>query len=381
MSNELPFFFPPTYQSARSAFLAACQSAGATLCRIDVKPRAAHSGVALTTDVMWLGDEYAQNVVVACSGTHGVEGPFGSACQVAFLRQLNQATTLRSGEAILFVHAVNPWGFENTHYNDEHNHNLNECFEVGEDEASQMPECLSQLFNKPFSTSDDFWEAISEEKGAQGRSDWSEFFEANKFRKRQKSHEFAPSAVSPKSDVLRRLNAICEWRLKGRDRLVIVDFHAGEGKTLSAIEHHIQHPSGSPQGDLARNHFAKPLQKNLRVWDPNIDQDGRRVARSLRHYLGKVAQPKEGFVAVIAEMSTESSKQGLELICKRIWTQNMLNRANNSLEGSDIEEVKRKLRERFCPSSELWQRAAVVSGLRSLNAAFACLRDSSWKDG
>lgn len=64
----------------------------------------------LSTDTAYLGPADAQTLVVIASGTHGVEGYAGAACQFRFM-QGYAARHASDGLAYLLVHAVNPWGF------------------------------------------------------------------------------------------------------------------------------------------------------------------------------------------------------------------------------------------------------------------------------
>ena len=69
--------FSATYHDARSAFLDAAAEAGAQLEHHQC-PAQGPQGEALYTDTAWLGDRAASKVLMVLSGTHGVEGYFGS---------------------------------------------------------------------------------------------------------------------------------------------------------------------------------------------------------------------------------------------------------------------------------------------------------------
>jgi Protein of unknown function (DUF2817) len=97
--------FTTDYFSARSAFVAAAQAAGANLERYDC-PMPGPGGQTVSMDVAYIGDTCADKLLVVTSGVHGVEGFAGSAIQIDAL--LNQPRP--SDVALLFVHAVNPWG-------------------------------------------------------------------------------------------------------------------------------------------------------------------------------------------------------------------------------------------------------------------------------
>jgi hypothetical protein len=101
----------------------------------------------------------------------------------------------------------------------------------------------------------------------------------------------------------------------------------------------------------------------------------------LRHFIGHQAAPSEGYLAVIAEMATESDKRGLELISRRIWIENMRKYYPGSVTDSDIKEVKSLLKERFSPRSRSWRQKAIEEGLRSLQSGLEGLQDPAWRDG
>jgi len=114
------------YRSAREAFLAAAQARGARLDAI-AHPQPGLQGEALAMDLAWIGPADAARVVLSLSGTHGVEGLHGSACQLAALTR-PEADPLPPDTAIAFVHAVNPWGFSWQRRVDHENIDVNRNF-------------------------------------------------------------------------------------------------------------------------------------------------------------------------------------------------------------------------------------------------------------
>ncbi|BBU31125.1 hypothetical protein BTHE68_48590 [Burkholderia sp. THE68] len=106
MTIEFPV--EPRYASQRERFLQAATAAGAAVVSYE-HPLRAPAGETLATDVAWLGPSDARRVLVAISGTHGVEGYYGSACQTAWLRELG-TRALPAGVAVMMVHLINPWG-------------------------------------------------------------------------------------------------------------------------------------------------------------------------------------------------------------------------------------------------------------------------------
>lgn len=121
--------FAADYRAARELFLFAAKERGATL-QSHVHPdHRGAQGEALAMDVAWVGDPSAENLVVVTSGVHGVEGFCGSGCQVALLRdEAFMERRHKSGVAMLFIHAVNPWGFSHLRRVNEDNIDLNRNF-------------------------------------------------------------------------------------------------------------------------------------------------------------------------------------------------------------------------------------------------------------
>lgn len=101
--------FSATYAEARDAFVAAAKAAGASLTAY-AHPEQGPDGGRLATDCAWIGPEDAASVLLLVSGTHGVEGYCGSGAQIDWLRR-GEAAQLRPDQAVLLVHALNPYGF------------------------------------------------------------------------------------------------------------------------------------------------------------------------------------------------------------------------------------------------------------------------------
>ena len=114
-----------SYADARAAFLDAAATAGA---RIESFPHPSTglTGEELYVDVAEVGPADADGVVIVVSGTHGVEGYLGSALQRHHLETYD--TEREHGPAIVFVHALNPYGFSWVRRVNEDNVDLNRNF-------------------------------------------------------------------------------------------------------------------------------------------------------------------------------------------------------------------------------------------------------------
>ena len=124
--NFSPDYFASDYDAARGKFLRAAAAAGA---RVETyrNPTAGPEEEALFTDTAWIGPAQAERVLVAISGTHGVEGFCGSGVQVGWLES-GLAKDMPAGTAMLMIHAINPSGFAWLRRVTEDNVDLNRNF-------------------------------------------------------------------------------------------------------------------------------------------------------------------------------------------------------------------------------------------------------------
>lgn len=120
--------FSSSYAEARTKFLAAAASAKLPV-TTHIHPRLGRDGETLAMDVVLDGASNARHLLIVSSACHGVEGYCGSGVQVAALRdEAWRAQARGQGAAVLYVHALNPFGFSHwrraTHENVDLNRNF-----------------------------------------------------------------------------------------------------------------------------------------------------------------------------------------------------------------------------------------------------------------
>lgn len=119
--------FSATYREARQKFLKAARCVGATV-ESHCHPHShGPEGEELAVDVAMLGDANSGRVLAIVSGTHGVEGYAGSACQCSLLES-NLMPELAAVSCLVLVHAINPYGFAYLRRTNEENVDLNRNF-------------------------------------------------------------------------------------------------------------------------------------------------------------------------------------------------------------------------------------------------------------
>ncbi|MDB5913718.1 MAG: hypothetical protein JWP22_2393 [Ramlibacter sp.] len=120
--------FSHSYAEARRKFLQAAADAGLQV-ESKTHPLPGRHGEALAMDVARAGDASAARVLVVSSGCHGVEGYCGSGVQVTALRDAAfRARAAAQGVAVLYIHALNPYGFSHIRRTTHENVDLNRNF-------------------------------------------------------------------------------------------------------------------------------------------------------------------------------------------------------------------------------------------------------------
>lgn len=126
---ELNSAFSSDYASARSKFLAA---AGAASLQVHsyAHPLPGRDGEALAMDVVVDGLANAERLFIVSSACHGVEGYCGSGVQVhALHNDAWRARACEAGVAVLYIHALNPYGFSHLRRATHENVDLNRNFQ------------------------------------------------------------------------------------------------------------------------------------------------------------------------------------------------------------------------------------------------------------
>lgn len=124
MKVDMPAL-PADYRSARAAFLAAARDAGAEVWE-HMHPLPGPDLGPLAISTAHINPDAPRQLMVV-SGTHGVEGFAGSACQTAMLRS-PMARNVPNSVGMFLVHALNPYGFAHVRRVNEDNVDLNRNF-------------------------------------------------------------------------------------------------------------------------------------------------------------------------------------------------------------------------------------------------------------
>ena len=120
--------FSSSYAQARQKFLLAADAAGLSV-ESHIHPLKGKDGEELAMDVVREGPADAKQLLVLSSACHGVEGYCGSGVQIHALHDTAWRQEAREkGVAVLYVHALNPYGFSHLRRVTQENVDLNRNF-------------------------------------------------------------------------------------------------------------------------------------------------------------------------------------------------------------------------------------------------------------
>jgi hypothetical protein len=121
--------FSSSYAQARAKFLDAASQAGLAVASYP-HPLPGRDGEVLALDVVRDGAADADKLLIVSSACHGVEGYCGSGVQVFALHdEAFRAHCAAAGVAVLYLHAINPFGFSHTRRVTHENVDLNRNFQ------------------------------------------------------------------------------------------------------------------------------------------------------------------------------------------------------------------------------------------------------------
>ncbi len=256
-AHESLRFFPESYRNARENWKAASH----TVCSNNAVSATAwtytHSDTGpdnetLGSDMLWLGPRQASRVLVLISGTHGVEGFVGSAIQQLVLSLFNSRDlTLPDDFALLFIHALNPWGFAWCRRCDEQGIDLNRNFV---DFSTSLPA------NPDFARIRPWLYEENKEKRQQGLAACQQSMGQTAYEVALSGGQYVDSAApffggtqpAHGRQVIERL--MSEFELADRD-LLVLDLHSGLGPWAYA-ELICDHPLESDGESVARRMYG-----------------------------------------------------------------------------------------------------------------------------
>ena len=351
--------FSADYSTARQRFRDAADAAGCHQGAVDIAA-IGPGGEPLSIDFARLGPDDATQVLVVSSATHGVEGYFGSAVQLALL---SRPIALPPETALVLVHALNPYGFAHVRRVNEDNVDLNRNFlRLGEAPPPTDPAYtkLAALLNPP--TPPGGPEAFLLRAGlAVARHGMATL--KNGVVGGQYEHARGLFYGGGAATASQRLLAahLPTW-VGPAQRVVHLDLHTGMGKRGTYVLA-VSHGSDDPRAAWLRQHFGADKVQAL---------DASGVLYTIRGVLGAWLDelfPGVAYHTLLAEFGTAAPLQVL-------YAMRQENRAHHYGQPGDPSTVQAKaaLLEAFCPADPAWRQACVNQALAVADQALVALQ-------
>jgi hypothetical protein len=350
--------FSENYPEARAKFLEAVGTAGGESQRFVLSGgHRGPDGSELSTDVAWLGPRDASRVFVTISATHGVEGFFGSATQVEWLRR-GEAKRLPNGTAALLIHAINPFGFAWLRRTNEDNIDLNRNWVNFEQPLPESP-CYDELAEDLCPTD---WSPETQMKTGARLMAWVQHHGEPAFQQAvtggQWKHPKGLFYGGTKPSWSRRtLTEILQSNLSKASRVCVVDFHTGLG------------PYGYAEPIVSR-HPGDPGFLRTRGWigaaAKSIHRDGSISAEIMGD--GMTALPSLLPNAVVDTVAMECGIKAPMEVVNALRADAWLH-AHGDPTSAAAAPIKALIRGAFHSDDLLWQGMALGQGLAACRAA------------
>ena len=369
MSPSTPSgLFAGDFTALRTRFLAAARGAGASVVEY-LHPLHGPQGERLATDVAYLGHEDARKLMVLISGTHGVEGPFGSACQTAWLAQ-NTPWQLPDDTAVLAIHLVNPWGTAWSRRVNEDNVDLNRNFvdwqkgpPRNERYAALHDALVCRAWEGPErDAATEAYEAAKRQFG--GYAGIAPIVEAGQYDFPDGLFYGGDGPVWSNRTLIEILSTFAQQAAE----VVVFDLHTGAGPygypallSVGESEH-----AGLAWG---RSIFGPAL--SIVVTGGNATTDTGIAATATGYVSAAVrsALPKARVLPLVVECGTLDGATVSDAVQADNWL-HLYGKVDTPLGG----RIKETLRTAFIPDDADWQRTCLAASLRHFDRAFADLK-------
>lgn len=353
-------FFATCYAEARARFLAAAAAAGLDV-QSHVHPLTGRDGEVLAMDVARHGPADAERLLVVSSACHGVEGFCGSGVQNALLADAGFAhAAAAAGVAVLYVHALNPYGFSWLRRTTQENVDLNRNWQ---DFRQPLPrnegyDAIAHLVvPREWPPSADNEAAIAAFVAAHGMRALQTAFSAGQYAHPEGLFFGGHRPTWSRQTVTH----VLEQHGRRCRRLGWIDLHTGLG------------PSGHGERIFADRDDPAALARARAWWGPEVTSmyDGSSTSSPLTGLLFNVvyeACPQAEYTGIALEYGTQPLDDVMRALRGDQWLYNHPE-APEPLRA----QLKRAMRDAFYVDTPEWKQRIVEQGLEAARQAVAGL--------
>jgi hypothetical protein len=364
MRDDVNGAFSSSYAEARAKFLQAAADAGLV---VESKPHPLKgaNGEDLAMDVARDGPVDAAGLLILSSACHGVEGYCGSGVQVDALRNAAwRAHAAANGVAVLYIHALNPYGFSHIRRTTQENVDLNRNFH---DFAQPLPESAayreihSLLLPATWPPDAANQKAIADYVATRGQAAFQAAVSGGQ-------HEFEDGMYfGGKAPTWSNLTLREVLRAHGRRaaRIAWIDIHTGLG------------PSGKGERIYAGRDDAASVARARRWWDGGgrtpvtSIYDGSSSSAFLTGLMwGSVYEecPQAEYTGIAMEYGTQPVMDVLQALRGEHWL------ANHPEATPELaRDIKQKMMDAFYTDTDTWRGQIVAQAREAMEQAVAGL--------
>ena len=353
--------FSQSYQEARGKFLAACTARGLTV-NSHLHPLLGREGETLAMDVAVQGPAQADSMLLLSSACHGVEGFCGSAVQTAMLRDPAwNAAVAESGMAILYVHALNPYGFSwwrrTTHENVDLNRNFQD-FSQALPRNSGYDELANVIIPPSWPPSAAEQDTLQRYAQTHGYAKLQEALSGGQYDHPHGIFFGGRSATWSHAT----LREVLRTHATGCNQLAWIDWHTGLG------------PAGVGERIFACRDDAAAMRRARAWWGERVTSlhDGSSTSAPLQGLMWLSAYQECGqaeYTGLALEFGTLPTPQMLDALRADQWAEN-----HPQAPARLREAIKRQIRDAFYVDTPAWKKAVLD---QSFDAAHGALRGLS----
>lgn len=360
MPQSVERHFPIDYRAARDAFLHACSEAGLRVTSDEHPTASGQDGKPLVLDSATIGPREARSALLLISGTHGVEGYFGSAAQSGLLRQ-GLVERVVKGAKVVLLHALNPFGFSFNRRVNEDNADVNRNFvDHGNPPANPAYDSLADAI-APKEISPQALERANERLRDYLRAHGPFALQEAVSRGQYRHADGIYYGGARESWSAARLKNIFGRELSHVDRLVVIDFHTGLGEQGDA-EMITEHLPSTPAYARAKKMWGGLVRSN---------EAGESLSASLSGTIDQAMlawmKGRELTFAAL-EVGTAPLRQVFQALQKDNWL-HVHGRPDHEL----AVPIKKEIRAAFYPDTSEWKRKVFSHAETAVLASLAAL--------
>lgn len=353
-------YFPADYRSARAAFLDACQAANLPVTTRLHPSVAGADGEALFLDTTIAGPRDANSALLLISGTHGVEGYFGSGVQTGLLYEGLAKRALKRSKIVL-LHALNPFGFSWNRRVNEDNADVNRNFvDHRHPPSNEAYDSLADAI-APNDLSEETIRAANARLSAYARENGPFALQAAISSGQWRHGKGVYYGGARESWSARMLKSVFREELADVEHLIIIDFHTGLGE-CGAAEMITEDVPGSAGYERAKS-----------LWGESVasSEAGESLSAPLRGTIDKaVAAWTAGKTLTFAalEVGTAPVREVFDALRRDNWLH-----AYAGMRHAQAKAIKRQIRDAFYPDTQEWKRKVWDHASGAVERAFAAI--------